>query len=73
MCVTSCSTFKGSVVTHSEEGQFMSKQFGIPLGVSACLLLAYGFLFAGGTMDRCVLYVYRCAVAYANNPDSIPH
>ncbi|MGE4619779.1 MAG: helix-hairpin-helix domain-containing protein [Planctomycetota bacterium] len=27
---------------------------------------------AGGTMDRCVLYVYRCAVAYANNPDLDP-
>lgn len=27
---------------------------------------------AGGKMDRCVLYVYRCAVAYAKNPDIDP-
>ena len=27
---------------------------------------------AGGQMDRCVLYVYRCAVAYAQNPDIDP-
>ncbi len=27
---------------------------------------------AGGTMDRCVLYVYRCAVAFARNPDTDP-
>ena len=26
-------------------------------------------LLAGGSMDRCVLYVYRCAVAYARNPN----
>ncbi len=24
---------------------------------------------AGGTMDRCVLYVYRCAVAFAQDPN----
>ena len=24
---------------------------------------------AGGEMDRCVLYVYRCAVAFAKDPD----
>ena len=24
---------------------------------------------AGGTMDRCVLYVYRCAVAVARDPE----
>ena len=24
---------------------------------------------AGGKMDRCVLYVYRCAVAFAKNPN----
>ena len=27
---------------------------------------------AGGSMDRCVLYVYRCAVAAAKNPDLDP-
>ncbi len=27
---------------------------------------------AGGTMDRCVLYVYRCAVAVARDPDIDP-
>ncbi|MEE2908006.1 MAG: helix-hairpin-helix domain-containing protein [Planctomycetota bacterium] len=27
---------------------------------------------AGGSMDRCVLYVYRCAVAYAQNPEIDP-
>ncbi|MDP7028617.1 MAG: helix-hairpin-helix domain-containing protein [Phycisphaerales bacterium] len=27
---------------------------------------------AGGTMDRCVLYVYRCAVAVAADPDLKP-
>ncbi len=27
---------------------------------------------AGGTMDRCVLYVYRCAVAVARNPQIDP-
>ncbi len=24
---------------------------------------------AGGPIDRCVLYVFRCAVFYAKNPD----
>ncbi|MFT7620413.1 MAG: hypothetical protein ACI97A_004070 [Planctomycetota bacterium] len=24
---------------------------------------------AGGQMDRCILYVYRCAVAFANDPN----
>ncbi len=28
---------------------------------------------AGGSMDRCVLYVYRCAVAVASDPDIDPH
>ena len=27
---------------------------------------------AGGSMDRCVLYVYRCAVAFARNPNLEP-
>ena len=27
---------------------------------------------AGGSMDRCILYVYRCAVAYARDPDLEP-
>ncbi len=27
---------------------------------------------AGGSMDRCILYVYRCAVAFARNPDLAP-
>ena len=27
---------------------------------------------AGGHVDRCVLYVYRCAVAYARNPQLDP-
>jgi hypothetical protein len=26
--------------------------------------------FAGGTQDRCLLYVFRCAVYYANNEKS---
>ena len=27
---------------------------------------------AGGSMDKCILYVYRCAVAYARDPNLDP-